>query len=129
MVRFRKDSSHRRLHVEARHQVDAAEDVQVVSASEFERGQRAERNEETRNRSEALPRTRCQEAICEVLQAKGRRLTTKEMLSALSSSGKIHGESTVKTSLAELVRRGVLTTCSHCRPPGYGLPTWGHTNH
>lgn len=55
-----------------------------------------------------------------------RRLTTMGVFDAMDKAGRPCGESTVKTLLSYLVRRGILNNCSRCNPRGYGLPEWPH---
>jgi hypothetical protein len=50
-------------------------------------------------------------------------------LKALQESGMVHGESTVKLALADLVKSKHLTNCPKCRPRGYGLAEWPPCEH
>jgi hypothetical protein len=77
--------------------------------------------------------TLCQKDCVLVIQKAGRRLTTKEVLSALNHlaalnpGSKLHGESTVKLALKDLCRPplDLLDNRSDVRPRGYGLKSWG----
>ncbi len=71
-----------------------------------------------------LPESNCEEDILETLRTAGHRLTTMQLLEALSREERLHGESTVKTHLASMVRRQLLTKDPDANPHGYGLPEW-----
>jgi hypothetical protein len=62
--------------------------------------------------------------ILEVLRDTGHRLSTMQLLEALQRAGKVHGESTIKRKLAEMVAGGELTNEQRTTPRGYGLPSW-----
>lgn len=68
----------------------------------------------------------CQADILSILAAANCRMTTMRVLEALAREGMTHGDSTVKSALSELFKRGVLTNCAHCRPQGYGHASWQH---
>jgi hypothetical protein len=67
------------------------------------------------------PVSGCRADILTVLHAAGQRLTTNRILDALEEAGMIHGESTVKMALAEMVRTGVLTNDNRAEPKGYAI--------
>jgi len=66
--------------------------------------------------------TACAADICTVLHEAGHGLTTAQVLEHLEQRGMIHGESTVRNTLARMRRDGVLTNEQNARPAGYGLP-------
>lgn len=66
----------------------------------------------------------CKQDITRVLHEKQSRLTTSKILQELRAHDLYWGESTVKRSLADMVREGELTNRSGVRPRGYGLPSW-----
>jgi hypothetical protein len=76
----------------------------------------------------AAPETPCTADILAVVCAAGRRLTTSQILTALEQANHLHGESTVKGTLARLVDAGVLTNDPDARPRGYGLPSWDNSD-
>jgi hypothetical protein len=65
--------------------------------------------------------TGCRADILTVLRAAGQRLTTNRILDALEEAGMIHGESTVKMALAEMVRSGILSNDNRAEPKGYAV--------
>jgi hypothetical protein len=65
--------------------------------------------------------TDIERAIVETIRKAERRLTTMNVLSALSRAERTGGEPSVKSPLANLVKRGILDNCQRCDPPGYGL--------
>jgi hypothetical protein len=65
--------------------------------------------------------TGTERAIVETISDAAGRLTTTNVLSALSRAGRTAGESSVKAHLASLVKRGILDNCKRCDPAGYGL--------
>jgi hypothetical protein len=67
----------------------------------------------------------CAADILQTLREQGQRMTTQELLSALEAAERVWGESTVRNSLAALVREGKLTQRQDVRPKGYGLAEWG----
>ncbi len=67
------------------------------------------------------PPTGCRADILTVLRAASQRLTTNRVLDALEEAGFIHGETTVKLALAELVREGLLTNDIRSEPKGYAI--------
>lgn len=89
-------------------------------------GEPSEGSNEGPKTSRKTPRTPCQADILCLLEKQTCRMSTFGVLAALRREGKHHGDSTIKTSLAEMVRAGLLTSCRDCRPGGYGLPAWGH---
>ena len=62
--------------------------------------------------------------ILSVIQEAKQRLTTPKVLAALEAKNGAVAESTTKSTLATLVRRGLLTNRSDTTPKGYGLPEW-----
>ena len=68
--------------------------------------------------------TSCQRDLLEVIAAAEGRLVTDGVFLAMNAAGKIHGESTIKNALRDLVKFELLTNCKGCRPRGYGLPSW-----
>jgi hypothetical protein len=64
--------------------------------------------------------------IIEVIGNANRRLTTMQVLKAMVMSDNPIAESTVKSLLANLVRRGLLRNCRNCAPQGYALPYFRH---
>jgi hypothetical protein len=73
--------------------------------------------------------TECQRDILEVIRASQSRLTTRGVCEALSLNQMIHGQSTVKLALSDLVKSNHLTNCQKCRPKGYGLAEWPPCEH
>lgn len=65
--------------------------------------------------------TPCQRDVLEVIANSERRLTRPEIQDTLDKSDRIHGESTVRTALAELVRLGFIESPGAGRNAGYGL--------
>jgi len=66
--------------------------------------------------------TPVQEQIVGIVRQAGRRLTTKEILTALEQANGPASVGTTKQSLAELTRRGILTSGTDASGSGYGLP-------
>lgn len=66
----------------------------------------------------------CAADVLKAIRAAGHRLTTQQVLEAMTRAGDTWSDSTVKAALAELVRDGVLTSRGDVRPRGYGLPEW-----
>ncbi len=65
--------------------------------------------------------TPCEADILDLVRLTPRRLTVVQIIDALETSGKLHGESTVRHALARLSRSGRLVP--HRRAPcGYSLP-------
>jgi len=62
--------------------------------------------------------------VIELIRLAGRRMTTKEILAALEKKDGAASEGTTKTTLAGLVRRGLLTNRQDVTPRGYDLPGW-----
>lgn len=56
--------------------------------------------------------------IIETLKHTGTRLTTTKLLSVMENRNMIHGESTVKSRLATMVKAGIL---SNVQPGGYAI--------
>jgi hypothetical protein len=52
------------------------------------------------------------------------RLTTDELLTRFAKRDHPISESTLKSALAELVRRRILDNRQDVRPNGYGFPRW-----
>lgn len=73
---------------------------------------------------EPAPPSECAADIMAVLHGLGKRLTTNEILTELQARGRLHGESTVKVTLARMVRDGELHNNKYDRPRGY-IPTGG----
>jgi hypothetical protein len=72
-------------------------------------------------RLEGVPLTPCEHDVLAALGEASHRLTTRQLLSRLEQSGRLHGERTVTRGLARLVRLGLV--CSSRRiPRGYYLP-------
>jgi hypothetical protein len=65
--------------------------------------------------------TQCAEDILYVLGELGGRVTMPAGLTALGERGLIHGESTIKATLARLVHDGRITNRSDLKPRGYAL--------
>jgi hypothetical protein len=61
----------------------------------------------------------CQADILAVLREAGRRMTTNQILSELSRRGWVHGDSTVKSYLSEMVTDGDVSKDPRAHPPGY----------
>jgi hypothetical protein len=69
--------------------------------------------------------TECQKDCIQTVREAGRRLTTRQMLDALQTAERIHGESTVKTALAYLCKLRLMDSRKNSpRGNGYGLPEW-----
>ena len=84
--------------------------------------ERAESKTEVKSEPRVVPRLSNSEiAIIKVLKHSGKRLTTKELLSALENDCGAASEGTTKVTLAGLVRRGLLTNRQDVSPKGYGL--------
>lgn len=66
----------------------------------------------------------CAADVLSTLREVGHRLTTTQLLSEFSDREFLHGESTVKTTLARMVREKVLNNRSDISPKGYGFPEW-----
>jgi len=64
----------------------------------------------------------CAADVLAIIRDVGHRLTTNEIFNELAQREKLHGDSTVRTTLARLVREDVLNNKSESRPRGYGLP-------
>lgn len=69
-----------------------------------------------------VPFTDCQTDIVEVLRAGG-SMTKGQILAALESQDKLHGESTVGFALANLRDRGVIVSPGRGKRGGYSLKT------
>jgi hypothetical protein len=72
----------------------------------------------------AKPPTPCEADIIQTLREVGCRLTTSQLLTELSRRGRLHGTSTVRKALADMVDSQRLTNKQDCMPKGYGLPDW-----
>jgi hypothetical protein len=71
------------------------------------------------------PRSRpIENDIIQTLREAGCRLTTMKLLEAMEKRERLHGATTVKLALAEMVRRRRLTNRLDTDPKGYGLPGW-----
>jgi hypothetical protein len=68
--------------------------------------------------------TDCDRACLEVIDQAGRRLKRGEVVKALEEAGELHGQSTIKNSLAKLVRAKLLTNNRGRGAKGYGRPEW-----
>lgn len=67
----------------------------------------------------------CGQDIIDLLTAKGQRMTGEEIKAELERTGKMHGDSTVQRTLAELCRRKFLLTNNRDQyGKGYGLTEW-----
>jgi hypothetical protein len=77
---------------------------------------------EERRQREGGRRAGCKRDIVDVLQATGRALTRKELLTALRNTKKRHGEGTVAKALAELTRADLLVNTRDKK--GYRLADW-----
>ena len=75
-----------------------------------------------RRRRVGRGRAECQTDIVDVLRRTAHPLTRKELLKALRSVGKSHGEGTVAKALADLTAAGELVNPRDKR--GYRLPEW-----
>jgi hypothetical protein len=75
-----------------------------------------------RRRRVGRGRAECQADILDALRTAGHPLTRKELLKALRSAGKNHGESTVAKALANMTTAGELLNPRDKR--GYRLPDW-----
>ena len=64
-----------------------------------------------------------EQQIVDVLRASGRRMVTDEILQAMLLQYRKRGQSSIKQSLASLVRRKILDTKEGGNPRGYGLLT------
>lgn len=63
----------------------------------------------------------CQQDCLAVVRESDKRLTTREVMERLSASGRLHGECTIRTALATLVKLGFLDNRQHPKPGGYGV--------
>ncbi len=61
----------------------------------------------------------CRGDILAVLRESGRRLTTNQVLTELARRGWIHGDSTVRGYLSEMVTDGDVSKDPKAHPPGY----------
>jgi hypothetical protein len=69
--------------------------------------------------------TPCQIDCIAIIRQASKRLTTEGVRQALESHGKVHGNSTIRRALADLVTCGELTSGGKGRrSKGYGLPGW-----
>lgn len=68
-------------------------------------------------------REECRADILAVIAAAGNSLTRKEVVQALKSAGRRHGEGTVVKALADLTAAGHLLNPKDKK--GYRLPGWG----
>lgn len=62
--------------------------------------------------------------IIGVIRDTGQRLSRKGVFDALSKIGKLPSVGTTNTTLAAMVRHGILTHEKDSNPSGYGLPEW-----
>jgi hypothetical protein len=78
--------------------------------------------------SAAEPESKLERLILEVLREAGRPMMTSDILAALNHRTETgedpHGESTVKGTLARMVRVGFLANDPRGQPRGYRLPEW-----
>lgn len=69
--------------------------------------------------------TECQRDCLQVMREAGRRMKRNEIFAALEDAKLIHGESTIRNALADLVRRGKLIGPPKGTRHGYALPEQG----
>lgn len=62
--------------------------------------------------------------VVTLLSAKGRRLTTSQVVTGLAEQGTSYSEGYIKRILAAAVKDELLTNDEDADPPGYGLPAW-----
>lgn len=77
-----------------------------------------------RNLATALELDNDEKEVIALLHKVGHRLTTKGVLDEFNRLGQIKAESTTKTKLALMVKKGALTKDATAKPAGYGLPEW-----
>lgn len=100
------------------------QDTSIVPTEELERlfDRTLETNREDHGQLQHL--SDHEERIMTVIEEAGRPLTTREVLTALSSRNLPAAESTTKSVLSSLVRQGLLANRQDRSPRGYRLPEW-----
>lgn len=68
--------------------------------------------------------TECQRDILDAVRAAEKRLTGEDIKRALQAAEKLHGDSTINHTLAEMIKAGLLTNRKDSYGKGYGLPEW-----
>lgn len=76
---------------------------------------------DSRRAADPADRT-CRDDILATLREAGRRLTTQGLIDAMEAASRVYGESTIKNTLARLVRDGDLDNRTDTNPRGYGFP-------